>query len=121
MARKAKAEMAKSGIAFPDLYTLHKKHRGFYEPLCIAYADAVGVCMSRHHEASPSTFVVSNGATAVQRNLEWKTPDSKVRANWNNDADARRNVPVWSNADSNGHLRARLGGRSQGKRQNQTE
>jgi hypothetical protein len=33
----------------------------------------------------------------------------------------RRNVPVWSNADSNYHLRARLGGRSQGKHQNQTE
>ena len=74
---------------FPDLYKLFERHRGFYEPLCVAYADAAGVCLDRHHE-SPTYFEIFTDDSSCSRQLSWVRPSSAVKANWNNSDDAVR-------------------------------
>ncbi len=73
----------------PDLYKLFERHIGFYEPLCVAYADAASVCLDRHH-SSPADFDIDADGTLRSRQLSWIVPSSLVKKSWNNSDDAIR-------------------------------
>ena len=75
--------------AFPDLYQLFERHTGFYRPLCVAYADAAGICLGRHHE-SPTDFELVTDTSSCFRELSWLVPTIETKANWNNSDDAVR-------------------------------
>ena len=74
---------------FPDLYKLFQRHSGFYQPICVAYADAAGVCLERHHQ-SPANFDVVSDESSCLRQLSWLRPSPEVKASWNNSDDAVR-------------------------------
>jgi len=87
-ASKAKRELGWLD-PFLDLCRLFERHSGFYEPLCIAYAHAAGVCLHRHHR-SPAEFDVVSDESSCSRQLSWLRPTPEVAASWNNSDDAVR-------------------------------
>ena len=75
--------------ALPLLHDLHQRHPGLTPFVCASYAEAASVCLSRHHHP-PVDFQVSQPSTLASREVNWVTPDDRVRRAWNNADDATR-------------------------------
>lgn len=75
----------------PSFQTLHERHIGLYEPLCRAYADAAGVCFSRHHQ-SPTDIKINKQIEICRREVRWEKPDNRTARSWANDDDATRDA-----------------------------
>jgi hypothetical protein len=73
----------------PFLEKLYERHIGLYEPLCRAYADAAGVCLSRHH-ISPADLTIQNRTDISSREISWDIPNERIRRSWANADDATR-------------------------------
>jgi hypothetical protein len=75
--------------ALPDLYALHQRHPGLYEPLSLAYADAAALCFADTHE-SPADLEVRHDEEICVREVAWLEPAEEARASWANQDDATR-------------------------------
>ena len=70
---KSENDILKEG-PIPSLETLFERHVGLYEPLCRAYADAAGVCFSRHH-SPPSNLQINKQIEICTRKIDWQIPN----------------------------------------------
>jgi hypothetical protein len=68
---------------FPNLRTLHARHRGLTEAVCHAYAEAAHVCLSRHHQPPIEIMIAEQGFIS-----EWDVPGDRARRAWANLVDA---------------------------------
>ena len=75
----------------PPFQTLHERHIGLYEPLCRAYADAAGICLSRHHK-SPIDIQINKQMEICMREVRWEIPDNQAVRSWANDNDTTRDA-----------------------------
>ena len=73
------------------LETLFERHKGFYIHICQAYADAAGVCFSRHHIAPVDLRIVNHKET-YSREIGWEKPDEQTLRSWANKDDATRDA-----------------------------
>src|SRR5689334_10975022 len=74
---------------FPDLEKLHKRHVGLTESVCLSFAEAARVCLSRHH-VPPAKVTIRNGLREAQRTLSWRAVGKRECKAWNNVDDATR-------------------------------
>lgn len=75
--------------ALPNLDGLHRRHPGLTEAVCCSFAEAAGVCFSRHHQP-PATLDVHNRAARTPRQIHWQPPDERTARAWANQDDATR-------------------------------
>jgi hypothetical protein len=67
---------------------LSARHAGVSEGLSSSYAEAVRVCLDRHH-TSPAEFQLKDKGTLVA-NAEWTRADERTKRAWANNDDATR-------------------------------
>jgi hypothetical protein len=66
---------------------LSERHFGVTPAIAAAYAEAVRVCLGRHH-ASPQEILVRDGVEETKSTAEWEGPDYRTRTGWANRDDA---------------------------------
>jgi hypothetical protein len=66
---------------------LSERHFGVTAAIGTAYAEAVRVCLGRHH-ASPQEMLVRDGIGEIKSAAEWEGPDYRTRNGWANKDDA---------------------------------
>lgn len=75
----------------PDLFTLHERHYGFYQPFCEMAADAASVSLARHHKGTNCLVDISRGdKVRTRRKLNWRPPSARAKASLANPDDATR-------------------------------
>jgi len=75
--------------ALPELADLHLRHPGLTVDLCRAYAEAAGVCLSRHH-TSPIEMSLTGVFAPCRRQVSWQAPTDRAARAWANRDDATR-------------------------------
>jgi hypothetical protein len=84
------------GHSLPDLYELHLRHVGITPDLCRSYAEAVRVCLSRHHEPPIELEITSDvqswSRLMSRREVWWSPPNNSMRRAWANLNDATRDA-----------------------------
>ncbi len=73
----------------PELSELHARHPGLTIDLCRAYAEAAGVCLSRHH-TSPVEMSLTGPFSPCRRQVSWPDPTHRAIRAWANRDDATR-------------------------------
>jgi len=73
----------------PELADLHLRHPGLTVDLCRAYAEAAGVCLSRHH-TSPIEMSLTGVFAPCRRQVSWPAPSDRAARAWGNRDDATR-------------------------------
>jgi hypothetical protein len=73
----------------PELAGLHLRHPGLTIDLCRAYAEAAGVCLSRHH-TSPIEMSLTGVFASCRRQISWQAPTERAIRAWANRDDATR-------------------------------
>lgn len=86
--KQAKAKAVKV-MRLPELPNLHKRHRGLTPAVCASYAEAAGVCLSRHHYP-PRSLSLTTPTGGGAREVDWKQPSKRTRDAWANRDDATR-------------------------------
>jgi hypothetical protein len=66
---------------------LSDRHFGVTPGLATAYAEAVTICLGRHH-SSPQKVLLQDGAEDKQSIVEWHGPDKRTQDGWANKDDA---------------------------------
>lgn len=66
----------------PLLEQLYHRHPGLTVSVCMSYAEAASVCLSRHHQP-PVDFQVTNSGAQSIRQVNWNPPDDRTRRAWN--------------------------------------
>jgi hypothetical protein len=66
---------------------LSDRHFGVTPGLAAAYAEAVTICLGRHH-SSPQKVLLQDGAEDKQSIAEWHAPDKRTQDGWANKDDA---------------------------------
>lgn len=79
----------RESTSLPSLPDLHRRHPGLTEAVSHSFAEAAGVCFSRHHQP-PATLQVHNGAARTPRQVHWQSPDERASRAWANRDDATR-------------------------------
>lgn len=74
---------------WPSLRQLYRRHLGLSRSSCAAFAEAAGVCLSRHH-SPPTTFEIHSREIKIVGALIWPLPDDRARRACNNADDATR-------------------------------
>jgi len=67
----------------PALADLHLRHPGLTVDLCRAYAEAAGVCLSRHH-TSPIEMSLTGVFGHCRRQVSWQAPTGRAVRAWAN-------------------------------------
>lgn len=84
------------GQSLPDLYELHLRHFGITPDLCRSYAEAVRVCLSRHHEPPVELEITSDvqswSRLMSRREVWWSPPNHSMRRAWANLNDTTRDA-----------------------------
>jgi hypothetical protein len=81
--------LANVATDLPDLYSLHQRHFGFYEPVCEMAADAASISLSQHHRGmSCVADVTTAGRDELRRTLRWRRPSRRAKASLANRDDA---------------------------------
>ena len=78
------SDMPSKPLAFTDL---DRRHAGVSPGLAATFAEAVRVCLDRHHR-SPSTFRVTGNQSEHRATLEWQGAGDRLNAAWANTDDA---------------------------------
>ena len=73
----------------PALADLHLRHPGLTVDLCRAYAEAAGVCLSRHY-TSPIEMSLTGVFEPCRRQVSWQAPTGRATRAWANRDDATR-------------------------------
>ncbi|HVR40988.1 MAG TPA: hypothetical protein VMU84_17985 [Thermoanaerobaculia bacterium] len=72
----------------PDLRELHRRHFGITEALCVAYAEAAAVCLSRNHTSPLDVSIIAADRPIASYSLEWFQPSGREVGAWANRVDA---------------------------------
>jgi len=73
----------------PELAELHFRHPGLTVDICRAYAEAAGVCLSRHH-TPPIEMSLTGAFSPCLRQIAWQAPTARAARAWANRDDATR-------------------------------
>ena len=75
----------------PSLERLHERHPGLTPAVNHAYAEAAGVCLSRHHQPPIEVEIRQQpDGTATRHGLSWQPPGEREQVAWANVDDATR-------------------------------
>jgi hypothetical protein len=69
------------------LADLAERHPGLTKALGESYAEAAGVCFSRHHR-SPAVLSIDSHESQSECSAEWREPDERTLRAWANEIDA---------------------------------
>jgi hypothetical protein len=75
----------------PSLRELFLRHRGLYEHLSRAYADAAAICLGEHH-VSPTDLEIHCDSSRCLREVRWEEPEAGARESWGNRDDTTRDA-----------------------------
>jgi hypothetical protein len=78
--------MPSTKLSFEDLSA---RHPGVSQGLSSSYAEAVRVCLDKHHTSS-AEFQLKDNGRVERASAEWKRADSRTKRAWANDDDATR-------------------------------
>jgi hypothetical protein len=76
--------VSKKNLKFGDL---SNRHHGVTPALSAVYAEAVSICLGRHH-TSPQNIALRDGTMETQTVAEWKAADQRTQGAWANKDDA---------------------------------
>jgi len=69
--------------------TLSERHPGISEGVALSYAEAVRVCLDRHHR-SPVDVLINDSGGVEKATAEWPLADDRIKKAWANKDDATR-------------------------------
>lgn len=70
----------------PDLRELHRRHSGLTPAIAVAYAEAAGICLSKHHH-SPAPISIDLPRGTERWLASWSSPSAREERAWANDID----------------------------------
>jgi hypothetical protein len=73
---------------FPNLNTLHQRHNGLTRAVCLNFAEAARVRLSRHHQSPCEIVVTVTGQEPRTFELTWKKVGDREQRAWANIIDA---------------------------------
>src|ERR1700674_5785103 len=76
--------MKSTKLCFADLSA---RHAGVSQGISSSYAEAVRVCLDRHH-TSPAEFQVTDNGRIDKASAQWNAADERTRRAWANSDDA---------------------------------
>lgn len=65
----------------PELAELHFRRPGLTADICRAYAEAAGVCLSRHH-TPPIEMSLTGAFSPCLRQVAWQPPTARAARAW---------------------------------------
>jgi len=75
--------MVEEELRFADL---HERHPAVGEVVANYFAEAVAVCLDRHHE-SPQSFCIAESRGETRATARWPAPDERMIGAWRNSRD----------------------------------